>query len=173
MGDGGAGDRAAQVLRPRRAKQGPSLALALEFLPLMGGAAHFGVPPQSPAHRHSVVLWATPLGWGRFAGSALFVPPGARAQGGRCRPPLAGTRARDLDRFRRSPACLISNVAMARWMICLNPQSNFNALFTAIFTCAIISGGNVPIRLRMIFLSITAIFSALATDVFFNPVSGK
>ena len=50
VGHGGAGDIPTQVLRPRRAKQGPSLALALEFLPLMGGAAHLGMPPQSPAH---------------------------------------------------------------------------------------------------------------------------
>ena len=40
--DGGAGDVAAQALRPRRAKQATSLCLAFEFLPLRG-AAHLGM----------------------------------------------------------------------------------------------------------------------------------
>ena len=69
IGDGGAGDVAAEVLRPRRAKQATSLCLASEFLALMGSAAHLGMEacrrdpaaggatqalhaPLRPEHRH-------------------------------------------------------------------------------------------------------------------------
>ena len=77
VGNGGAGDVAAQVLHPLRAKQAPSLCLAFEFLPLMGGTAHLGM------EANALLVGAAHGGSGgsrvgRFASSALSAGPGAQ-----------------------------------------------------------------------------------------------
>ena len=93
------------ALRPRRAKQATSLCLASEFLPLMGGAAHLGMEAKA------VLVDTPPRGRRRFfCGNGLqaqyfLAKPGARARCGRCRPPLAGARARDPDRCRGGRSC--------------------------------------------------------------------
>ena len=79
------GEVAVQVLPPRRAQQGPSLALAFEFLALIGAAAHLGMEAKAAV---------------RNAGQGCGAPPSAAAIS--CTQALPRSRVRSSQRARTS-----------------------------------------------------------------------